>query len=327
VRHRRRSPLAQWLMLVAISLPLGEFETAMADDDSAAWIAKLDKSQPKSVRLMAIEKLKTASGGAKDVPERLAALAATAKDADAEIRAEAVRALGIIGYTNERPLPMTLVEALADPVADVQDAAGDYVGAFKYFEEGAVLKLLPLTRHASDRVRDRALMLLADAGRKDPRAVVALMRAATDDKDLVVRGNASAMSFRVTGSLNQRLRQMAQLEEDRRGVDYQATDEEGRRRATTVGLQGIGAAMQIKEFIEQRTDDTAPLLTQLTKDRAPHVRRFAARFLGLLGRARMEAREKYELRKTLVKLSTDTDAKVREEAEIALANLEKPLEP
>jgi hypothetical protein len=300
---------------------------APAQDDSAAWIARLDKAQPKSTRLEAIKNLGAGSSGAKDVPERLTALTAIANDPDAEIRAETIRALGAIAFANERPLPMAVVKALADPVADVQEAAGDYVGAFKRFEEGTTLKLLPLTRHASDRVRDRALMVLAEAGRKDPRAVAELMRAATADQDLVVRANASAMLFQVTGGLKQRLRQMTQLEEDRRSVDYKATDEEGRRRASLVSLQAVGAAIQLKEFIEQRADDTAPLLAQLAADRAPHARRFAARILGLLGRAKKEALAKHSIRETLDRLAKDTDAKVREEAQIASANLDRPLEP
>ncbi len=126
-------------------------------------------------------------------------------DPDAEVRGAAVQSLAMIAHHRKQSCPLAVVEALLDRDADVRNLAAGSAGLFKAFPAGALPLLLRCMKSEHSEDRASTVSLLALAGGKDEKTLLAI-REVTRDKHFLVRHNAQIALFSVTDNLEDALR-------------------------------------------------------------------------------------------------------------------------
>jgi HEAT repeat protein len=185
-----------WFIPLFLGLrPQGPANTGVAEQ-----IKQLATSRPTAERLAAAKRLRQLYADPSAL-RSLPALAICAKDADARLRTEALRALAEISHEHKRPCPLALVQGFFDHDEDVRATAWTYVGAFKKYPNDALPLLLRAAEHTDPYVRQSVMLPLAALGEKSPEILAALKKR-TNDKDLLVRNNGSSV-FRCKKSTGQ----------------------------------------------------------------------------------------------------------------------------
>src|SRR5262245_54703011 len=173
---------------VLVSPAAGTEPPSEADFD--AQLAKLTPTATKDERL-AVAKWVLRNFPSKHSPRAIPALEELVrKDPDAEVRQTAVAALVYIVNRHDVPCPLGLIVALRDPVDEVRWQASVLGGPFKRrLAPGAFEALLAAAADERAEVRSTALIHLAHAAGKDPKAR-AVIEKAKEDKVFEVRFTA-----------------------------------------------------------------------------------------------------------------------------------------
>lgn len=268
--------LCLWALGLALALP-----AAATAEEVAELIKGLETDRPKASRTEVVRKLRDIKGpeGLKAVPS----LARLLEDKDAEIREEAITAIGTITYLNKQPCPVALVKSLFDGNADVRLTACTYVGVFEKYPAEARALLLRALEHTDANVRSTAIHPLARVWGKE-KEVLAAVKKATKDKNLSVRHNAYAALWSISQDLDLVLPHWLQAVEGMADLkpEVELATQEAKFEQASATLIGLGSAVKLFELTAERPADLAKALLKLLADDSPIIRRAAARTLGAM---------------------------------------------
>jgi hypothetical protein len=284
-----RTALPLFVAMLA-SLPVRAETPSAADFDARA--AGLSSVAAEEQRLAAAKWL-LANSDSEHAPRAIPALEKSARgDPASGVRRAAVAALVRIVNRHDVPCPLGLAAALRDPVDEVRWEASVLPGPFKRrLAPGALAALIAAVGDDRAGVRSNALIHLADAAGKDPKAR-AVIGKAMEDKDLEVRFTAHRAWFTATGDLAALLRYVVRVREEPAAVlsPLPAGSEGAKVQQSQRNLFVIGSAVLIADWAEERPEDLAVALLALLGHESAAMRRGAADLMGVVAR-RAEKRD------------------------------------
>jgi hypothetical protein len=310
---------------------------APTDAQVREQIGRLD-SKDKAVRLEAVKWL-VSHASAKNAGLAVPVLERSIhEDRNAEVRMEAVNALGQIAKQLDKPCPLVLLEALLDQDSNVRQMADARASFFTTFAPGSVEPVLRAVWSDDADIRNPSLLLLAQVAPRDDRAL-AVIETAKQDRAFQVRHAAYCAKFKANDRLDEFLIWMIRMREDPDTVLAPAPeDRELRQQDQTMrNLFLLYSAQKTLEWIDKRPDELSAALLKLLDHKSPVIRRGSAWLIGAEARqgdapdagkpapSKVTVRlEKLKIRERLVKLSeNDLDASVRAAARDALTRLSK----
>jgi hypothetical protein len=265
-------PMPRGNVIILPTPPVAEFKDNLK---------RLEHSKDKEVRL-GILKWLSRHAWAKSAELAIPVLERTIRtDPVMEVRRDAIATLSTIARQRKKPCPLGLVEGLLDKHEEVRFHAAVYIGLFKSFAPGTVDILLRGARSEDANCRRDSLLILADAGRKDKRALAAIEKG-THDKDFMVRMDAHRAMFEATGNLGPYLAYMIRVREDPDGVlsPAEKNSEIWKREHAFRNLFLIGSLVRLHEWSEERPDELASFLVKFLDDKSPMMRRGSANLIG-----------------------------------------------
>src|SRR5262249_45476230 len=192
------------------------------------------------------------------------------------------------------PCPLGLIVALRDPVDEVRWQASVLGGPFKRrLAPGAFEALLAAAADERAEVRSTALIHLAHAAGKDPKAR-AVIEKAKEDKVFEVRFTAHSAWLIATDDLAAFLTYAIRVREEPKVVLNALAEgsEEANIQQCQRNLFILGSAARIADWTEDRPDDLAAALLKLLEDKSATIRRGAVDLMGVSARKVEKAPER-----------------------------------
>jgi len=245
----------------------------------AAQARRLEPSNPLKYRLEAIawlDKNHDRPAAAQIMPALVRCLK---EDVAPKVRGQAVQVLAIIAKAQKPTVcPLAVVEAFEDKSADVRSLAGTVSGLFTTFAPGSVDVLLRCMKNSDRDTKGTAVGILGQAYGKDNK-ILAVIRAATTDKDCLVRHNAQIALFNATGRLegivSYYLRLRLELPEQPAGVSEEDNYERCRK-----NMIRLAVLFGIHNLAQEQTAAVGKLVIGQLGDADPVTRQAAVHFVG-----------------------------------------------
>jgi hypothetical protein len=273
-------------VLVALFIGLSASAQSPTAADFEAQIAKLTEKATKDERLQVAKWLRknlTSKHAPSAIPtlERL-----IQKDAEPEVRREAVAALIQLVNCHDVPCPVGLAWALRDPVDEVRWEASVLEGPYKRrLAPGALDALIAAASDERDGVRYNSLLHLAQAAGKDAKARKVIEQA-KQAKSFEVRHTAHCAWFIATDDVAEFLAYIIRVREEPATVlkPLPPDSEEEKALQAQRNLFVLGGTSRVIEWAEERPDDLVSALLKLLEHKSANMRRGAADLIGMSAR-------------------------------------------
>jgi hypothetical protein len=242
---------------------------------------QLDPKNDKAARLQAV-KWFGARCYAKNIDLGLAALEeCIRKDPDMECRRDAVHSRAMIARERKRPCPLAVIESFLDKEDEPRWMATACMVFFKSFEPGTVNVLLRAAESEKPGVRSDSLLILAQAGPKEKRALDAIEKGKSD-ATFLVRHTAHIAWLTATDRMPDYLTYVIRVREDAEGAltPIPKDPQDAQNEKAMRNLFILGSTFKLIEWSDQRPDELATHLLTLSEDKSPLMRRGAANLIG-----------------------------------------------
>lgn len=244
---------------------------ANANDELSTLLEQAKPSQPKQVRMEALQKLSRT--GKKDPERVLKALEPMVQAKDADIRYGAIIAIGLSGI-EKTPCPLCVVKALNDDDERIRYNAGTILSLYQKFPKEAVPLLFAAVDSKDAAVRSAAAESLAAAAGKTPQVKQALLKLEADSHHNV-RHSAQQAYYLLTGDLNRYVEYLLHITRDRSEPAESKTEEQ---RAAEDSLSTLGS-MTIFVLAGKKSDGLAKALIHHLDHKDAAIRQCALRQL------------------------------------------------
>jgi hypothetical protein len=247
----------------------------------AAQARRLEASSPLKDRLEAIAWLIEHHKQPLAAQAMPALVRCVQQDVSADVRGKAAEALALIAYEQKpRVCPLTVIEAFEDRDREVRSLAAGASSMFRVFAPGSVDVLLRCMKNTDPDTKLSAMYILGRVYGKD-RKVLEVLRAATADRDIMVRHNAHLSLFTATENVEEEVRyclrtRLELADEEALPADASEAQKSERFRENMIRLSTLSV---LQKFAEEKTDAVARLVLAQLDDPDRTARRAAVLFL------------------------------------------------